>query len=93
MAISSGRLLLSLVPLAGALNIPPYRPTGSLPLNALPPAAVRDITAEALTAATLLRKDILPLSDAPPARPLVMAAVRSGALLFLHQPRTLRRPR
>ena len=51
MAISIGRLLLSLVPLAGALNIPPYRPTGSLPLNALPPAAVRDITAEALTAA------------------------------------------
>ena len=69
------------LPLAAALRLPEnfngfIRPPTPL---SLPPAAVRDVAAEAVAAASMLRKDVLPLTGEPEKKPLVMIAVRAGA--------------
>lgn len=73
--------LAALLPLVSALRLPPPEGTGTFSRKpiALPPAPARDVAAEAAAAASLLRKDVLPLSGTQEehgARPLLMVAVR-----------------
>lgn len=63
-----------------ALNVDPLKFGAQRPsMHALPPAALRDVAAEAITAASALRRDALPLSGQAAPRPLVMMAVRKNA--------------
>ena len=78
--------VLLLITTAGALRLPPPNPgQGARPskTHALPPAAVRDVAAEACTAANALRRDVLPLLGTEAQKPLVLMAVRQGAFQLL----------
>lgn len=75
-ALTFRAVLIALVAPNTALRLPQnIRP--STPI-ALPPAALRNVAAEAATAASVLRKDVLPLTGQPITKPLVMCAVRTN---------------
>jgi len=60
----------------GALRLP--NANNPFQMNALPPASVRNLAGELSTAASILRKDLLPCTGQEPPKPLVMVAVRDS---------------
>ena len=79
-------MLPTLVPLVASLFVPPHRGDlgrGTSPRFMLPPAlAGRDMAAEAIAAASVLRKDV-PVRQHEEQRSLIMAAVRADTYAVL----------
>merc|ERR1719230_1656471 len=62
----------------GALRLPNANNNNPFQMNALPPASFRNLAGELSTAASILRKDLLPCTGQEPRKPLVMVAVRDS---------------